>query len=644
MESQSDQALEQVRLQTDPLDVLVAARRERRSLRLLLVSLRRTLRLVLGADRRRSLWSFGLQLITALLVGAQLVLGKVAISGLLREGSHRVGTRALLALLGLAVTTSLVQAAGTIVTQQQRLLGEAVTERVSRAVLGVTSRVDLAMFDDSRFHDLLQRVQAFALVRPMEVTQGLVSLGTGLLGTVSLLGVLLFVNPLLVPLLLAAAVPLLLIGRANSQAEFDLMVGQTTNFRRRNYLGAVLVDKDKAKEVRAFELGAPLLDRWRKLYAEYLVELEAHVRRRTRLALAAGFVSGAALAGTLLVLYLLVRRGRIDVSQAAVTALGLRLVAARLQLTISGLGKLFESSLFLGDLDDFLSLTHGLSDQAKRESSEPGRAADIDVRDASFSYPGSRTPSLRGVSLHLRPGEVHALVGANGSGKTTLAKLIAGLYEPTGGHVEWVVDGQPLPRQEYVRHCALLFQDFTRFELTARDNISLGRAERPVSDAAVLAAAQAAGAERLIDGLPDGLDTVLSQAYRGGRDLSIGQWQRVALARAFYRGSPVVVLDEPTASLDPRAEHELFASLKELLQEKSALIVSHRFSNVRMADLIHVLEGGEIVESGNHDELMAAGGTYSHLYRLQAEAYGLADLAPTRDALRPARRGPMSAP
>jgi ATP-binding cassette subfamily B protein len=226
------------------------------------------------------------------------------------------------------------------------------------------------------------------------------------------------------------------------------------------------------------------------------------------------------------------------------------------------------------------------------------------------------------VSLRIEPGEVVALVGANGSGKTTLAKLLGALYVPDRGRVLLhCADTATADRAALRRDVAVVFQDFLRYALPARDNIALGRHERSGDEAAIRAAAERAGADRDIEALANAYDTQLGPVFFGGVDLSLGQWQKIALARVFFRDAPFVILDEPTAALDARAEHELFARIRELFEDRSVLLISHRFSTVREADRIHVLDGGTVVEAGAHDELMARGGLYSELFSLQASAY-----------------------
>jgi ATP-binding cassette subfamily B protein len=311
--------------------------------------------------------------------------------------------------------------------------------------------------------------------------------------------------------------------------------------------------------------------------------------------------------------------GRLSVAGAGAAAFGLFQLGSRLRAMHFSGASLYEATIFVRDYESFLALA---PPPANADRPAPPRFDLLAVQEVSFTYPGAARPALDQVSLQIRAGEVVALVGENGSGKTTLAKLLAGLYRPQEGRLLWDgVDTAALDPDELRQAVAVIFQDFERYQLSARDNVAVGRHERFSDLHAIVDAAERADAHRFISGLPGGYDAVLGREFVGGFDLSIGQWQRVALARAFFRDAPFVILDEPTAALDARAESRLFERMRELLEGRAVVLISHRFSSVRSADRIYVLRHGRITEHGSHDELMAVGGHYAELFTLQAAAY-----------------------
>jgi ATP-binding cassette subfamily B protein len=297
------------------------------------------------------------------------------------------------------------------------------------------------------------------------------------------------------------------------------------------------------------------------------------------------------------------------------------MLATQVQTLFGGVQRIFESGLFLDDLSRFLALRPSMT-VGEDQPAAPEDFSMLTVRGVTFTYPGAPRPALREVDLDLRRGEVVAIVGENGSGKSTLAKVLAGLYEPQRGAVLW--DGTDIRAYSHTSvraRVAVIFQDFVRYAFSAQDNIAVGDVQSPPDLDRVRRAARMAGADGSISALEDGYATILSRMFAGGRDLSGGQWQRVAVARGYFRNAPFVILDEPSAALDPRAEHDLFSSLKGTLEGRTAVFISHRFSTVRSADRIYVLEEGRVVEHGSHEELLRHGGQYSELFRLQAAAY-----------------------
>jgi ATP-binding cassette subfamily B protein len=331
------------------------------------------------------------------------------------------------------------------------------------------------------------------------------------------------------------------------------------------------------------------------------------------------FVIGLMLGAILLLVAFLASSGRVTLSEAGIAVAGIAIIGARIAGAGYSVSSLSEAGFYLDDFAMFLEMAAVPPPSA---TPAPANFERITVEDVSFTYPSSQQPALTDVNLEIRAGEVLALVGENGSGKSTLAKVLAGLYRPSSGRVAWDdQDVAAFDQPAFSRRVAVIFQDFLRYHLSASDNIGLGRFEAAADRTSIAGAADQAGAAEMIEKLPSGYETLLGPEFLGGVDLSVGQWQRMALARAFFRNAPFVILDEPTASLDARAEHELFVRIRALLRDRTVLLISHRFSSVRTADRIYVLHEGHVVEDGTHQELIALGGRYAEMFGLQAAAY-----------------------
>jgi len=564
------------------------------------------------------------QIFVALLLGAQVLMGKLALEAILdAEQTDGSVSDAIAPLIGLVAAGALSSFAGTFQTQAQRLLGQQVRRQTLDDVLEVTTAVDLETFESPEFFDDLQRVQTNALLQPLTMSQGLIGLIGGVLGAVGLTAALILIEPLVVPLLFASALPLWLVSRATGKLEFQFNYEQTPGERLRFYLVATLIGREEAKELRAFGLGRILRSRWQHSYIDFLDDLRGHVQRRLVLSLSGTLATVLVTSAAFALLLSFVLSDRMGLADAGAAVLAIRLLGTRIEQIFKGITALFESSLFLQDLDGFLARAPAAtSDRAEGPPADLAPFEEVVVDDVHFGYPHADREALRGVTMRIGAGETVALVGENGSGKTTLAKVLSALFAPTAGRVLWDgADVGELDRRALRRQIGVIFQDFVRYQLTARENIGFGRAEAVDDLEGVRAAAKQAGADQYLEQLPEGYETLLGKEFTGGWDLSLGQWQRIALARAFFREARLLVLDEPTASLDARAENELFEYVQALARGRSVLLISHRFSTVKSADRIYVLHEGEIVEEGSHDELVALGGRYAELFELQAAAY-----------------------
>ncbi|HJU00224.1 MAG TPA: ABC transporter ATP-binding protein [Actinomycetes bacterium] len=593
-----------------------------RSLRRLPRLCREAVQLVWAAGRRELLVVLGIKAVNGLGLAAVLLLGKGVLDGVIAAGRSGAGAEQVLPrLLLLTVVTAAIGCLSAIGREQREILAELASRYAQGRIIDVAGAVELEAYERPAFHNRLVRAAGGGQFRPWQVVEGLTGLAGAAVGITGITVALLALQPWLVPLVLIAAVPLLIAVARGGELMFGFRRRMTELERRRNYLYMLLSGKDAAKELRAFGLGDFLRERFDRLYDQHLAELRTVARRRLRVSLLGNLVTTVVLAGIVAGLLVLALGGRIGLAEAGTAAGAVFVLGERLMNAVFGAGMLYESSLFIEDFTSFVAMAPAVEARRPRGPAPRGFRR-LRVEDVSFTYPSGASPAVAGVSMEIGAGEIVALVGENGSGKTTLAKLLCRLYLPQAGRVLWDgTDTATVDPDELRRSVAVIFQDFLHYSLPAAENIGMGRHQRIGDLEAVRRAAAQAGADEFLAELPDGYGTVLGPEFEGGKELSVGQWQRVALARAFFRDAPFIILDEPTAALDARAEHELFDSIRTLCRGRSVLLISHRFSSVRSADRIYVLDGGRVAEAGSHEELMAHGGRYAELFTLQASAY-----------------------
>jgi len=516
----------------------------------------------------------------------------------------------------------IVSGLAAVLSRQARyLVGEQVTRYVQTEIVAVSTSVDFERFEEQPFHDQLNRSNTQASTSSYQIVYDALNLVNVLATSVVVLLVLLTSVPEVVGALLLIGIPAVLAARASARIAFRATYELTPNDRLRFSLYRALTEKAHARELRVFGLTAVLRRRWDRLYDDRMRRLRSVVNRQLVFNGLAALIGAVLVAGVLLVLVQAAIAERITLGDAAVAIVALQQLTTRIRMAASASGSLQEATLFLNDFERFRQLKRRTGDEVSADVMPLPRRT-LSVENVTFQYPGTEATVLHGVSLKIAPGEIVGLVGLSGSGKTTLAHLAAGLYRPTMGRITYGgIDIHTIPQAVYWRSLASVFQDFVRYELTARENIALSDHTRVEDLAGVAAAASRAGIADALERLPAGYDTMMSRSFDDGADLSVGQWQRVAVARAFFREAPLLILDEPAAALDAIAEQRLYERLEELCRSRSVLLISHRFSTVRLADRICVMHDGKIIEQGTHDQLMAFGGHYAELFSLQASSY-----------------------
>jgi ATP-binding cassette subfamily B protein len=588
-------------------------------------NLRRAWRLVWSAAPRWASVSLLLIVVQTLLPLLALLLLKQIVdtlgSALAAPGETSFSSIALwIGLAGLvALFSSLVNAVSSYVAEAQSL---AVTDHVSDVIHAKSIAVDLGYYEDPSFHDTLHLVQQDAQSRPANIVNGLkqtLQSSCVLLGIVGLL----FTFHWAVGLaLLVAALPAGIIRLIYARQLFGFEQSRAQLERQAWYYHWMLTSLDFAREIRLLGIGPLFTERFsalRRQLREGRLDISA---RRVRRDIFAQGGATVVLYGTMAAMAFFAIQGSMTLGVIVMYFQGYQRALTALQNVLQGLAWLYEDNLFLKHFYVFLDLPVSVEQNGGQSFVPDPAALGLTCHDLHFTYPSRNEPSLKGVDFEIRPGEVVALVGANGAGKTTLAKLICRLYDPGQGSLSW--EGKDLRSflpSAWRRQVSVVSQDFAQFDLTLAENIWLGDIEKEASSEQVLAAAMTAGADQVVKQFSDGLDTQLGTHFQAGQELSIGEWQRLALGRAWFRNAPLLIFDEPSSSLDPLAEAEMICSFRNVIGQRSALIISHRLSSVQLADRIYVMDDGQIVESGTHDELLGCNGAYARFFSAQAEYY-----------------------
>ncbi|MEV0169832.1 ABC transporter ATP-binding protein [Streptomyces sp. NPDC050803] len=573
---------------------------------------RRAARTVLTAEVARGL----AQAVGLLAVNS--VLGRLVSAGpiedRLRDAVPALVTMAAVLLVGALLRAMSTYATGRLEPKVERVATELYLERAAA--------VELAAIEDHAFHKLLDTAQYGAssarrmIAHSARVMNALISL-------IAAAGVLTVLHPALLPLLATMTLPSAWSALTNARRRYESFHTWVQHARAGYLISGLLTEPAAAPEIRVHGVGPFLLHHFRAMSETAETEQARLARLAARTGLIAAAWTGLATTATYLTLGGLLLTGATALSVAGTAVIAIRTGSASLNSLVLEINQLHEEALFVGDLQ---RLYVEAAERAIPVGGEPLPEDPREIRfeNVTFSYPGeSARPALDDVTLTLPLGRIVALVGENGSGKTTLVKLLAGLYRPDRGRILWDgVDAADADRRLLAERIAMVAQDFKRWPFTARVNVAVGRSSAPLTEDRLATAIAEAGAEEVVADLPRGLDTLLARQFNGGHELSGGQWQRLGIARAAYRRGRILVVDEPTAALDARAELEVFDKIRALASAgQTVVLITHRLASVRHADLVHVLDQGRLVESGTPDELLATGGLYAELYALQAEQF-----------------------
>ncbi|MBN1562998.1 MAG: ABC transporter ATP-binding protein [Anaerolineae bacterium] len=518
-----------------------------------------------------------------------------------------------------SILTSLVSTVAGIVNQTQALI---VSDYMQAIIHSKSVAVDLAYYEIPEYFDQLQRAQREAPFRPLSILQNLTQLGSNGISLVAIVGLLTTLHPLIGVVLLIAVLPGFVVRVKYSGKRYHWLRDRTATERLTYYYNWLLTGENSAKEVRLFNLGELFKQRYAALRIILRGEQLGLARWQAAVDLGASVFATVFIYGAYTFIAHQALEGVITLGSLVMYYQAFQRGQSSLRQMLSGVASLYENNLFLSNLYEFLELEPSIVSPPHPQPMPRPMQTGIEFHHVRFQYPNTERQALKDINLTIRPGEKVALVGENGSGKTTLIKLLCRLYDPTEGRI--TIDGIDLRDLDIVAlrdEIGVILQDYARYNLSAKENIWLGNVQDDPDMEQIKTVAQYSGAAEVIQKLPQDYDTILGKLFQHGEELSIGEWQKIALARAFLRDAQLIILDEPTSAMDAKAEYEIFLKLRDLTTDRATITISHRFSTVRMADRIYVIDDGRIIESGTHDELMALDGKYAFLFQTQAQHY-----------------------
>lgn len=560
--------------------------------------------------------------IQAFIPAASLWISKLLVDDVAKavQGQLTGGFNTLVGLLALQVG---IGAVGTLLSTVQSaardLLGDTLQNKIHRKILEKAASLELSHYEDPKTHDAMLGAQREVGSRPLGTFTQMLSLVQAILTLGSIGALMTRLGPWVMPLVLLATLPGVWVQTRYGFENYRMVRRRAPEARMQNYLANVLLTDTVVKEVRIFGFENYILGRWQEVYQKFRAQLVPLIYARSAWGFGASLVSAGLLAGATAQVLSRAAAGRITVGDFALFVQGIATIQGTFSTLLSGFSSIYQNLLYMRNLFEFLQLEARDLSSGKQWQ---GEITEIEFRDVRFRYPGGKKDVLAGVSFKIHKGQALALVGENGAGKTTLVKLLTQLYVPTGGQI--LLNGQDAAQfspRSLQAQMSVIFQDYGQYELTVRENLALSQIDEQQDEGRLEQAAEKSQADEVLTELPQGLDTQLGRYWDFGRKLSGGQWQRLALGRLYFREASVLVFDEPTAALDAQAEFEVIENLRAQAKDRITVLISHRFSTVRLADVIVVLDEGRVVEQGSHEALLAQGGMYATLFRLQARGY-----------------------
>jgi ATP-binding cassette subfamily B protein len=584
------------------------------------------IKLVWQTNRSATLGLGFLTLCGALLPASQAWVGKLIVDGVVasiqgNRDPEQIKTVFvyLILELGLFLLSTAINHARRLI---QQLIQLQLANRIRGEIIRKALSLDLAFFEHPDFYDRLQNARRESGYKPLDLINDTFLIVQNTITLISFAVLLLRFSPWLVVILLGTSIPVFIAETRFSEQGFRLLTHRAPETRQVNYLARLLTEDSSAKEIKLFNLGETLLTRYMTLFEKFFQEDKSLALRRAMVGFSLGLIATLGFYGSYAWIVWHTLQGKISLGDMTLYLAIFRQGQSTFQAILAAIGTIYENNLFMANLFDFFGLRPQMGTGAQHRRLPTPLRHGIEFHGVGFRYPENEDWALRDIDLWIHPGEKIALVGPNGAGKTTLIKLLSRLYDPTEGTIS--IDGidiRELDPLELRQRIGVIFQDFVRYHVPATENIGFGQIEALDKLDRIIESARKSGAHPIIENLPEGYQTMLGRWFHGGHELSVGQWQKIALARAFMRDAEILVLDEPTASLDAETEYEIFRRFQELTVGKMALLISHRFSTVRMADRIVVLQEGRIAEIGTHAELLRQAGIYAHLFSLQAEGY-----------------------